>query len=210
MRALDGTTKERVMQAALHIFAERGYAGASLRDIAAMAGVTKPMVYYHFGSKAGLYQALLDQSLDESFAQMKLGDQGATLRERLVRVVESMLTYGMDNPDMIRIVVQTFGMAPGEIPPEIRYQEKLRARFVWLRSLMQDGIARGELACRDADLLTISLLGQTHFLITSKVILGGPHPADKITPAAIIALFMGGAEPRERAGPAPGMRAVPA
>src|SRR5215467_7747685 len=97
--AVDTSTKTKVMEAALHLFAERGYAAASVRDIAALAGVTKPVVYYHFGSKAGLYQALLDQCLDISLEALKAAAQGATVREKLVRFIGTMLTLAKSNTD---------------------------------------------------------------------------------------------------------------
>lgn len=51
--------------AAGRLFAERGYAGTRLDDVAAAAGVTKPIVYRHFGSKKGLYLALLRRHEDD-------------------------------------------------------------------------------------------------------------------------------------------------
>jgi AcrR family transcriptional regulator len=53
--------RREIELAAGRVFAERGYAAARLDDIAAGAGVTKPVVYRHFGSKKGLYLALLDR-----------------------------------------------------------------------------------------------------------------------------------------------------
>ena len=48
-------------------FADRGYAGTSVQDIVDQAKVAKPMLYYYFESKAGLYQALIDNAHDERF-----------------------------------------------------------------------------------------------------------------------------------------------
>ena len=50
-----------LLRAAGRLFGERGYAGTRLDDVAAAAGVTKPIVYRHFGSKKALYLALLDR-----------------------------------------------------------------------------------------------------------------------------------------------------
>ncbi len=48
------------MDAALHLFAERGFAATTMDDIAEAAGVTKPLLYQHFDSKRGLYLELVD------------------------------------------------------------------------------------------------------------------------------------------------------
>lgn len=51
-----GRGRELLLGAAVALFGERGYAGTSTRDIAERAGVTEPMVFRHFGSKANLFQ----------------------------------------------------------------------------------------------------------------------------------------------------------
>ena len=53
--------RELIFRAAGSLFAERGYGGTRLDDVAAAAGVTKPMVYRHFASKKALYMALLEK-----------------------------------------------------------------------------------------------------------------------------------------------------
>lgn len=60
-----------IARAARPLFARRGYAATTLDDIAAAAGVTKPIVYRHFGSKKGLYLALLRRHEEDlpSFAE---------------------------------------------------------------------------------------------------------------------------------------------
>lgn len=205
--AVDTSTKSKVMEAALHLFAERGYAAASVRDIAALAGVTKPVVYYHFGSKAGLYQALLDQCLDISLEALKAAAQGATVREKLVRFIGTMLTLAKSNTDRIRVVVQTYSTAPGQIPEEVSFRERLLERFQWMRGIIQDGINAGELHSENADLLAMSIMGQTHFLTTSMLVFGSTdsviaEPPMEQMAEAIVDLFFTGAKGRAHPAPA--------
>ena len=54
-----GEVARQIARAAARLFAERGYDATSVREIVEAAGVTKPTLYYHFGSKEGLAQALL-------------------------------------------------------------------------------------------------------------------------------------------------------
>jgi len=51
-------TSERILQAASRLFAERGYANVSIRDVCKETGTTAPVIYYHFGSKKGLFEAV--------------------------------------------------------------------------------------------------------------------------------------------------------
>ena len=61
--AVRGDTRQRILDSALHLFAERGYAGTSIRDIAEELGVTKAAVHYHFPSKEQIVAALLEPYL---------------------------------------------------------------------------------------------------------------------------------------------------
>src|ERR1700753_3325556 len=58
-----------VLEAARHVFIERGYAGASLEAIADEAGFSKGVVYSQFGSKPDLFMALLERRIEERAAQ---------------------------------------------------------------------------------------------------------------------------------------------
>ena len=52
--------REKLHSAAARVFARKGYATATVREIVEMAGVTKPALYYYFGSKEGVYKAILE------------------------------------------------------------------------------------------------------------------------------------------------------
>jgi AcrR family transcriptional regulator len=56
-------TRRRILKAASRVFAEEGYEGASIRDIVAKADVNQAAISYHFGSKEGLYRAVLEKAL---------------------------------------------------------------------------------------------------------------------------------------------------
>lgn len=57
----DGDGRQRILQAARQRFAEAGYGGTSTTEIARLAGVTHPLVHHHFGSKEGLWRAVVDE-----------------------------------------------------------------------------------------------------------------------------------------------------
>lgn len=84
----------RVAQA---LFAERGYQGASIEDIASAAGVTRPMVYNYFGSKDGIYLACLRQARGEFVARMVQAVAGAqTPRDRLAAGLDAYFAFVED------------------------------------------------------------------------------------------------------------------
>lgn len=53
-------TRQRIIEAAIELFGERGFAGASTREIAAMAGVNAPALQYYFENKEGVYRACVE------------------------------------------------------------------------------------------------------------------------------------------------------
>ncbi len=64
----DPSIKNRLLAAATELFADKGYAGTSVRDICAKADASVPMINHYFGSKEGLYTAILAQLSADSFA----------------------------------------------------------------------------------------------------------------------------------------------
>lgn len=79
-------TRRKLIDAAIHLFGERGYAGASTRDIAARAGMNAPALRYYFENKKGLYRACADILVNEALqilqpalfeAQQALENNGA-------------------------------------------------------------------------------------------------------------------------------------
>lgn len=84
--------RSAILRAALTRFAEAGFAGASLRSIAAGAGVDVSLISYYFGNKAGLYTATLESQLDPSAkldAVFAAGPDG--VGERLARTILQLL-----------------------------------------------------------------------------------------------------------------------
>ena len=75
-------TRERVLDAALELFADRGFDGASTRDIAAQAGVAQPLLNYHFRSKDDLWREAVDRLFAQfraTFERRQRGLQGVNL-----------------------------------------------------------------------------------------------------------------------------------
>jgi AcrR family transcriptional regulator len=82
-----------IMEAAGRLFGERGYAATTLDEIAAAAGVTKPVLYRHFASKKALYIALLErhrEDLPGFFARLPAG---LSVEERMEAVLETWFAY---------------------------------------------------------------------------------------------------------------------
>ncbi|MCC6763965.1 MAG: CerR family C-terminal domain-containing protein [Deltaproteobacteria bacterium] len=144
-------TSDRLLDAAVELFAQRGFHGTSIRDIAERAGVNVAASHYHFGSKEGLYLAVLRAQFAEVRAE--LARRGATRpaaalrtasRRELVRLFEARVTamlefligpppsaHGQlmlremcDPTDALPIIVAEF------VEPQTREMEQLVARLI--------------------------------------------------------------------------------
>ena len=93
-RAEEGAAvRERLLDAAAELFGRQGFARTSLRDLASAAGVTPAMVSYYFGSKEGLYSALLERALEELLPDAAaLPGDGAPDPEALVERLFALVT----------------------------------------------------------------------------------------------------------------------
>src|SRR4051794_2330682 len=95
----DPVRRQALLQAAATSFAHGGYAHTSMEEIAAAAGVTKLIVYRHFGAKETLYRAVLEQVFDrqaELFVEnMQMGAEGTT---------QAILTVAREWPDGFRLL----------------------------------------------------------------------------------------------------------
>ena len=138
--------RELIVEAAGRLFGERGYDGTRLDDVAAAAGVTKPILYRHFESKRGLYLALLVRHRDDlgSFAGF-IPEEGSE-RERLQAVLEVWLAYVETHSYAWRMLFRDTGGGP-----EIRafrqevHDQARRVRVDMIRSLSRVRIPAREL-----------------------------------------------------------------
>ncbi|QKE85819.1 TetR/AcrR family transcriptional regulator [Arthrobacter sp. NEB 688] len=88
-------------------FADRGFEGATIEEIAASAGVSKPVVYEHFGGKEGLYAVVVDREIESLLAGVASAlDSDGTSRQLIERAALALLAYVESNSDGFRILVR--------------------------------------------------------------------------------------------------------
>lgn len=104
--------REQLISIGRAAFAERGFEGASVEDIAARAGVSKPVVYEHFGGKEGLYAVVIDRELVALEKVVTDSLQTGSWRERIEQGVVALLTYVEEETDGFLILVRD--SKPGE------------------------------------------------------------------------------------------------
>jgi AcrR family transcriptional regulator len=192
-------TRERLLDEALTLFSQCGYAATGIRDILQAAGVTQPTLYHHFADKASLLQTLIERHYGESqkrLAEIVAGE--STVAGKLLAFVTSSFEHCCADPRVPRLMFQTYF---GPIVPEIDgILDKLtEKRFRLVVDIMKFGISTGELSVSDPEFLALSfcsMVDQPLNLFSRK-----PRPKRFLTPdlaQAIVNLFITGASINNR------------
>ena len=199
MLTADSSTRHQVLQAALKKFAECGYEGTSVQDIVEAASVTKPTLYYYFGNKAELYQALVDYAHDERRRLMQAAaERGGTIADKLVEILAAVFEFLQNNRDLMRIAFATAFAAPGELPAEIHYMDKCMRNFEFIHNLIKDGQAAGELDRRfDSKELAFGIYGQLNMYLMAHLLMPDCK-LNRQTAQRIVQLFLAGAAVKRR------------
>jgi AcrR family transcriptional regulator len=145
--------RERILEAACDVIAEHGIDDVRIARIATLAGVSPPLVHYHFATR----EALLTEALEHSFELLgdfrttSADEEGWTAARRLGWMVDQSLPFpGMGDREW-RLWLELWGQASRR--PELRpVAARLYARYdAWIAEVVEDGIAAGEFSARDAD-----------------------------------------------------------
>ncbi|WP_395104422.1 TetR/AcrR family transcriptional regulator [Actinomadura sp. SCN-SB] len=123
--------REQLLDIGRTLFAERGLDGTSVEEIAAKAGVSKPVVYEHFGGKEGLYAVVVDREFERLLALVIDALNSAVhYRGKLEKAALALLEYIETNTDGFRILVRdshggtgtgSFASLLSEIAGEVEY-----------------------------------------------------------------------------------------
>lgn len=110
--------REQLIDVGLALFAERGVDGTSMEEIAAHAGVSKPVVYAHFGGKEELYAVVVDREMQRLIAMVTSEVSGRQPRELLEQGVTAVMAYIDLYGDGFRVLVRDTGHAgaPSALP----------------------------------------------------------------------------------------------
>jgi len=122
--------REQLLDVAKALFAERGFEATSIEEIAKRAGVSKPVVYEHFGGKEGIYAVVVDREMKRLLNRMTDSLVITHPKLMLEQVAIALLTYIEDEQDGFRILIRdspvagtsgTFASLIGDIASQVEY-----------------------------------------------------------------------------------------
>ncbi len=165
--------RRAIVDAAMRIFAEKGFAATSIREICDLAGVTKPVLYYHFRDKVHLYHELMINSFGESLRlQLEASNTKGTVRQRLIRIVANDFKTVRKEPERVQFLLRMI-FAPEDERPYFDYVREMERQRQVIAGVLQEGIDAG-IARGNAQELATALMGMNLMAVLEHVTTGRP------------------------------------
>lgn len=186
-----GELRARILREATGVFARRGYAAASMREVAEAAQCTKPSLYYYFQSKEGLFLEVLrteTQAVTDLIQRAVAG--GGASRERLRSGLELFFDHVRRNPWGLAVVLRAEVRVEAEQPAfdlaSVR-NVQIAMATQWLVEGIESGDLRPDVDVQEAVLCLIGMVDQRCRLYVFE---GVPIPPD--CPERVVDLFFRG------------------
>ncbi|MBE7178764.1 MAG: TetR/AcrR family transcriptional regulator [Mucilaginibacter polytrichastri] len=160
--------KEHIMQVAEQLFSEMGYDGASTRAIAQEANVNMAMLNYYFGSKEGLFKAIIANRMDTSKNQLEeLIADNTTAWEKLQTIIDWYSERLLSNSCFQRIIQREITLNQRNEISEYVTSRLLRNAML-IKKVITDGVDSGEFRDVDVDFVLATIYGTKNYLVFSQ------------------------------------------
>ena len=156
-------TRQQILAAALRLFAAHGYSGTSTQAIIAASRVSKPVLYYYFGSKAGLFRVIVDEA-ESQLMEVTLKSKGraSDVRNQLEEICAALFLFAREQPAVVGLALELTAAAR-RCPAWQQCLGKIRRRHAVIGEIMErgrtEGVFRQELS---RDQLVVGYLGLLH------------------------------------------------
>jgi TetR/AcrR family transcriptional regulator len=157
--------RTRLLEAGVKLFSKKGYANTSVREIVELAGVSKPILYYYFKSKEGMFRSILDYALkqQEHVLEEALKKPGSVL-DRLIYLYRIMYRALMEDRNLFKLIHNLiFGPHQGADREGIeQYHRRITDA---IKTIYIEGLAKGEVQEASPDEVAFLVLGLLDFCI---------------------------------------------
>jgi AcrR family transcriptional regulator len=174
---IQANSAERILTTALDLFAKKGYDATAVREICEAAGITKPTLYHFFGSKDGVFQALVRSGFLQyrAIVDAAMSSPGS-FEERVKLLARSVFESASTKPLFWRFIHTVIWAPPGTAMPQTESCTQFYDGVVSvLAAAEQDAIARAEIAPGSTKARMLILMGAIGEAATGYVIAGKPE-----------------------------------
>ncbi len=169
--AQEQSSRDKILDAAERLFAQRGYSGVGLSEVAEAAGLGKSSLFHHFETKARLYAAVaarILRSIEEHLVRSLA--KGGDPVVRLERWLDELIDLLAANPTYARVLLRSLfedDELPGDLPEELEAQRVLDDVFGSVGALLREGMSAGLFRAAHVQHLLMTLVGITVFPFAS-------------------------------------------
>ncbi|NPV27470.1 MAG: TetR/AcrR family transcriptional regulator [Firmicutes bacterium] len=163
--------KTRILEAAENLFADRGFDGVSIREIADQAQVNSAMIYYYFGNKEGLYRGIMEGILSEITSVIdRTIKAGGDPAERITQIVNNYISFLQRRRQAAKLWLRVISSEDTK-HIEMAVNQYIPKNFLSFEHTIHEGIESGLFRQVDTRLAAISLIGMILlFFIGSPII----------------------------------------
>jgi TetR/AcrR family transcriptional regulator len=155
--------RQRILDAAAEVFAERGFGGAGVDQIARRAGVNKAMLYYHVGDKAALFAAVVKTNIAVVGRAVAQAVGASTEpRERLRAIPRAFARVALERPFLPQLMLREIAAGGPNIPEEALRQ--IAEIMGVTKAVLEDGLAHGVFRRTDPFVIHLLLIGSLMFM----------------------------------------------
>jgi AcrR family transcriptional regulator len=168
-----------ILEHATRLFAERGYDGTTLQDIADAIGITRPGLYNYISSKEQLLAALVSDVSENTVhivRALRLRTDLSSV-EKLRAVVRALVLQRAGAPERFRVLDRTEAALPEEVAA--LHLKARREVLAEMRTIIEEGVSRGEFRPRDERLAALSVIGMCNW-VAWWFHPGSHHPAEPV------------------------------
>ena len=173
--------REQILLNTEKVFARKGYAAASIRELCEAAGVNRALIYYYFADKADLYRAVIANGEDDllRIAREARDFDGSALDRLRLFIVHSAQLH-LERPSMMEMAIR---LERDHDHPEgiLPLHQRMPEPPVIVRDILTDGIAAGELRPLQVETVLHMIFGMVHSLVIIQ-----EHTQSATIPEAII------------------------
>ena len=194
--------RRQILDAAVRAFAQRGYHGCRVSDVAREAGVAYGLVYHYYGSKEALLEAIFKETWGAMLATISSVEQlDDPARDRVRKVTEIVLRTWRRDPDLVRVLVH-------EVTRSSQLQretDEIELAFEALRRIIENGQSAGEFRSDvDARVTATIWYGALEEILTGWAFGQLPDADDDVARAerAVVEIVAGGLAADHAAAPA--------
>ena len=191
MATTEVRSSERILNQALELFSTKGYDATSVREICEAANITKPTLYHFYGSKEGVYRALVEGALDGFRQRLESQIRGSgSPTERLRRVARGYFEIAREHREFMRFL---FGLIhnPPSSAPRTDFPSYYEGVVGLISQVVEDGVADRTFTPGPIELRMLVFMGALGEAVCGFLIVGRPDLTPELADTLVETILRG-------------------